>query len=145
MPPHCGTAANRGVAAVAQPYVLVMNPDVEVGPGSLSALVAALERDPGLAAGTALPFSWASIWSLKSEQSQMRLRKWAQVNGDGCETHLRFAGRTPAPPDSEAVVGGPALHTERMKLGLRCFRDVSACSGLHQQGAHTNGVNLYQR
>ena len=45
-----GTAANRGVATVATPYVLVLNPDVEVEPGTVKSLVAALERDPGLAA-----------------------------------------------------------------------------------------------
>ncbi len=45
-----GTAANRGAATVTQPYVLVLNPDVEVLPGSLGALVAALQRDPGLGA-----------------------------------------------------------------------------------------------
>ncbi|MFP5318300.1 MAG: glycosyltransferase family 2 protein [Acidimicrobiia bacterium] len=45
-----GTAANRGVAAVAQPYVLILNPDIEVEPGAVKALVAALDREPGLAA-----------------------------------------------------------------------------------------------
>jgi N-acetylglucosaminyl-diphospho-decaprenol L-rhamnosyltransferase len=44
-----GTAANIGVATASQPYVLVMNPDVEVRPGSVDALVGALERDPLLA------------------------------------------------------------------------------------------------
>src|SRR5205085_2498181 len=44
-----GTAANRGVAACRHPYVLVLNPDVLVEPGTVKALVAALERDPTLA------------------------------------------------------------------------------------------------
>ena len=45
-----GTAANVGVSMVSQPYVLVMNPDVEVAPGTVAALVAALEHDPLLGA-----------------------------------------------------------------------------------------------
>jgi len=45
-----GTAANRGVEMVDTPYVLVLNPDVEVEPGAVKALVAALEREPALAA-----------------------------------------------------------------------------------------------
>ncbi len=45
-----GRAANRGVAVVATPYVLILNPDVVVEPGTVKALTAALELDPGLAA-----------------------------------------------------------------------------------------------
>jgi N-acetylglucosaminyl-diphospho-decaprenol L-rhamnosyltransferase len=45
-----GTAANRGAAGVTEPYILVLNPDVEVQPGALAALVAALERNPLLGA-----------------------------------------------------------------------------------------------
>ena len=45
-----GRGANRGVAAVATPYVLILNPDVEVEPGTVKALMGALERDPDLAA-----------------------------------------------------------------------------------------------
>jgi N-acetylglucosaminyl-diphospho-decaprenol L-rhamnosyltransferase len=44
-----GTAANRGVAAVSEPYLLILNPDVVVEPGTLKALADALDRDPGLA------------------------------------------------------------------------------------------------
>ena len=44
-----GTAANRGVVTVGEPYVMVLNPDVIVEPGTVKALVAALERDPRLA------------------------------------------------------------------------------------------------
>ena len=44
-----GAAANRGVALVADRYVLVLNPDVVVEPGTVKALVAALDRDPKLA------------------------------------------------------------------------------------------------
>ncbi len=44
-----GMGANRGVAATTQPYLLVLNPDVVVEPGTVKALVAALERDPALA------------------------------------------------------------------------------------------------
>ena len=40
-----GSAANRGVAATASAYVLVMNADTVVEPGMVKALVAALERD----------------------------------------------------------------------------------------------------
>jgi len=50
-----GTAVNRGVAAVApdQEYVLVANPDVVWGPGSIDALLEAARRWPG--AGTLGP------------------------------------------------------------------------------------------
>jgi N-acetylglucosaminyl-diphospho-decaprenol L-rhamnosyltransferase len=44
-----GTAANRGVEATASDYVLVMNPDTVVEPGTVKALSEALDRDPGLA------------------------------------------------------------------------------------------------
>ncbi len=41
-----GSAANRGVATVTAPLVLVSNPDLEVRPGTLAALVAALDSRP---------------------------------------------------------------------------------------------------
>ncbi len=44
-----GTAANRGVAATDAPYVLILNPDTVVEPGTTKVLAAALDRDPGLA------------------------------------------------------------------------------------------------
>jgi N-acetylglucosaminyl-diphospho-decaprenol L-rhamnosyltransferase len=44
-----GTAANRGVAATGSPYVLIMNPDTVVEPGTVKALSEALDRDAGLA------------------------------------------------------------------------------------------------
>jgi N-acetylglucosaminyl-diphospho-decaprenol L-rhamnosyltransferase len=44
-----GSAANRGVATTASPYVLILNPDTVVEPGTVKALSAALDRDPGLA------------------------------------------------------------------------------------------------
>ena len=44
-----GTAANRGVAAVDSDYVLILNPDAVVEPGTVKVLAAALDRDPGLA------------------------------------------------------------------------------------------------
>ena len=44
-----GTGANRGVAVARGEYVLVMNPDTVVEPGTVKALSEALDRDPGLA------------------------------------------------------------------------------------------------
>ncbi|MDQ3897395.1 MAG: glycosyltransferase family 2 protein, partial [Actinomycetota bacterium] len=44
-----GSGANRGVAASTGDYVLVLNPDTVVEPGTVKALAEALERDPGLA------------------------------------------------------------------------------------------------
>ena len=44
-----GSATNRGVAAVDADYVLILNPDTVVEPGTTKALAAALDRDPGLA------------------------------------------------------------------------------------------------
>ncbi len=44
-----GSAANRGVARTATPYVAVMNPDVVVEPGATKALVATLDGDARLA------------------------------------------------------------------------------------------------
>jgi N-acetylglucosaminyl-diphospho-decaprenol L-rhamnosyltransferase len=43
-----GAAANRGMAATGSPTVLVCNPDLEVQPGALSALAAALGDDPAV-------------------------------------------------------------------------------------------------
>ena len=40
-----GAAANRGVAATTEPYVLVLNPDVVVEPGAIKTLRSALDRD----------------------------------------------------------------------------------------------------
>ena len=44
-----GTAANRGVAATNASRVLILNPDAVVEPGSVKALLAALDGDRGLA------------------------------------------------------------------------------------------------
>lgn len=44
-----GAAANRGVAATFAPSVMVCNPDLEVRPGTLSALAGVLDDDPGCA------------------------------------------------------------------------------------------------
>jgi N-acetylglucosaminyl-diphospho-decaprenol L-rhamnosyltransferase len=44
-----GAGVNCGVARTDEPHVLVLNPDVEVEPGSTKVLLAALARDPGLA------------------------------------------------------------------------------------------------
>ncbi len=44
-----GSAANRGVAATLSPYVLILNPDTVVEPGTVKALSQALDSDPGLA------------------------------------------------------------------------------------------------
>lgn len=43
-----GTGANRGVAATTGDYVLILNPDTVVEPGTVKALAEALDRDPGL-------------------------------------------------------------------------------------------------
>jgi N-acetylglucosaminyl-diphospho-decaprenol L-rhamnosyltransferase len=43
-----GSAANRGVVRTDEPYVMVVNPDVEVHPGSTKALAAALDADARL-------------------------------------------------------------------------------------------------
>ena len=44
-----GAAANRGVAATTTPFILVCNPDLEVRPGTLAGLSAALAGHPGRA------------------------------------------------------------------------------------------------
>ena len=44
-----GAAVNRGVAATQAPLVLVCNPDLEVPPEAVGALVTALDADPGRA------------------------------------------------------------------------------------------------
>ncbi|MDP8937071.1 MAG: glycosyltransferase family 2 protein [Actinomycetota bacterium] len=44
-----GTAANRGVAVTDADYVMVLNPDTVVEPGTTKVLAEALDRDPGLA------------------------------------------------------------------------------------------------
>ena len=44
-----GTGANRGVAVTQGEYMLIMNPDTVVEPGTVKALSEALDRDPGLA------------------------------------------------------------------------------------------------
>lgn len=44
-----GSAANRGVATTMAEYVLILNPDTVVEPGTVKALSEALDRDAGLA------------------------------------------------------------------------------------------------
>jgi N-acetylglucosaminyl-diphospho-decaprenol L-rhamnosyltransferase len=44
-----GTGANRGVARTSTPYVLIVNPDVVVEPGSTSVLLDVLEGEPSVA------------------------------------------------------------------------------------------------
>jgi N-acetylglucosaminyl-diphospho-decaprenol L-rhamnosyltransferase len=44
-----GSGANRGVAATVADYVLLLNPDTLVEPGTVKVLADALDRDPGLA------------------------------------------------------------------------------------------------
>ena len=44
-----GTAANRGVSVTEAEYVLILNPDVVVEPGTTKVLMETLERDPGVA------------------------------------------------------------------------------------------------
>ncbi|MGI8806258.1 MAG: glycosyltransferase family 2 protein [Acidimicrobiales bacterium] len=44
-----GSGANRGVAAASGDYVLILNPDTVVEPGTVKALSEALDRDSGLA------------------------------------------------------------------------------------------------
>ncbi|HWC12312.1 MAG TPA: glycosyltransferase family 2 protein, partial [Acidimicrobiales bacterium] len=44
-----GSAANRGVATTLSEYVLILNPDTVVEPGTVKALSEAFDRDPGLA------------------------------------------------------------------------------------------------
>lgn len=44
-----GTAVNRGVALTSGPFVMVLNPDTVVEPGTVKALVEVLERDPKVA------------------------------------------------------------------------------------------------
>ena len=44
-----GRANNRGVAASATPFVLIVNPDVEIRPGAIAALFGAAERYPDAA------------------------------------------------------------------------------------------------
>jgi N-acetylglucosaminyl-diphospho-decaprenol L-rhamnosyltransferase len=44
-----GAAANRGVAASSSEFVLVCNPDLEVPPGAIESLAAALDDDPDCA------------------------------------------------------------------------------------------------
>jgi len=41
-----GRGVNRGVAATHTPYVLVLNPDVELGPGALAQMLDRLDSDP---------------------------------------------------------------------------------------------------
>jgi len=44
-----GSAVNRGMAATTAPFVLVGNPDIEVGPEALGVMASVLEGDPGCA------------------------------------------------------------------------------------------------
>jgi N-acetylglucosaminyl-diphospho-decaprenol L-rhamnosyltransferase len=43
-----GSGANRGVAVTLGEYVVILNPDTVVEPGTVKALAEALDRDPGL-------------------------------------------------------------------------------------------------
>jgi N-acetylglucosaminyl-diphospho-decaprenol L-rhamnosyltransferase len=43
-----GPAANLGARSASEPYLLICNPDLVVRPGAVSALLARMEKDPGL-------------------------------------------------------------------------------------------------
>ena len=44
-----GTAANRGAATLAEPFVLIANPDVVIDPGAVDVLAGTLEAEPDVA------------------------------------------------------------------------------------------------
>ena len=43
-----GRAANRGIAATSEPYVLLLNPDTELGPKCIEEMVALLDANPSV-------------------------------------------------------------------------------------------------
>ncbi|HEY5796697.1 MAG TPA: glycosyltransferase family 2 protein [Bosea sp. (in: a-proteobacteria)] len=91
-----GRANNQGVAASATPYVLIVNPDIEVRPGAIAALLAAAERypDAGMLAPRIVEPSgriFLQPRSLLSPAHLNRPRAMAVPDGDACLPFLSGA------------------------------------------------------
>lgn len=91
-----GRANNRGAAASATPYVLIVNPDVEIRPGAVAALLAAAERypDAGMLAPRVVEPSgrvFLQPRSLLSPAHLNRLGSMAIPEGDACLPFLSGA------------------------------------------------------
>lgn len=154
--PGFGTGANRGLAAlraeVEPDALVVMNHDVEILPGFLSAAVEALEPGVGAVAGPI----WADrqggkLWSAGGE-----LRRWS---GTVVQTHKqRDVGKTrdvgfipgavfAAAPRAWEEVGGfdesIFLYHEDLELSLRllragwCLRFAARMGSVHHVGGAT--------
>lgn len=91
-----GRANNQGVAASATPYVLIVNPDVEIRPGAVAALLAAAERytDAGMLAPRIVEPSGRIFLQPRSLLSPAHLNRsgaMAVPDGDACLPFLSGA------------------------------------------------------
>jgi N-acetylglucosaminyl-diphospho-decaprenol L-rhamnosyltransferase len=91
-----GRANNQGVAASATPYVLIINPDVEIRPGAVAALLAAAERypDAGMLAPRIVEPSGRVFLQPRSLLSPRHLNRsgtMATPTGDACLPFLSGA------------------------------------------------------
>ncbi len=91
-----GRANNRGVAASATPFILIVNPDLAVEPGAVRALLAAAERYPeaGMYAPRIVEPSgrvFVQPRSLLSPEHLNRARAVALPEGDACLPFLSGA------------------------------------------------------
>ncbi len=91
-----GRANNRGVAACDTPFALIVNPDLEVGPGAVAALLAAAQAYPDaglLAPRIAEPSGRVFIQprSLLSPPHLNRAREVVAPEGDACLPFLSGA------------------------------------------------------
>lgn len=91
-----GRANNRGVAACGTPYVLIVNPDLQLKPGAVAALLAAAERypDAGMLAPRIIEPSgrvFVQPRSLLSPPHLNRARHVVIPEGDACLPFLSGA------------------------------------------------------
>ncbi len=91
-----GRANNQGVVASATPYVLIVNPDVEIRPGAVAALLAAAERypDAGMLAPRIVEPSGRVFLQPRSLLSPAHLNRSGQMaipEGDACLPFLSGA------------------------------------------------------
>ena len=91
-----GRANNQGVAACATPYVLIVNPDVEIRPGAVAALLAAAQRypDAGMLAPRIVEPSGRVFLQPRSLLSPPHLNRSGTMlipEGDGCLPFLSGA------------------------------------------------------
>lgn len=110
-------ACNQGAAVAGGRYLLFLNSDVEVVPGSIAHLIAALDRDPGLAAV-------APLHSRGRERVESPARRWLGPFAQALALVGATGARAPWPFLGCGVVPVPWVSAAALLVRARTFRLV---------------------